>query len=54
LAYTVQFRTLRKSPADPFVFTSVVTLPVAVAMLASLVPAIRASALDPIRALCHQ
>jgi putative ABC transport system permease protein len=42
------------SPADPAVFTSVVAMLIAVAMLASLVPAVRASAVDPIRALRNE
>jgi putative ABC transport system permease protein len=42
------------SATDPLVFSGVVALLLGVAMLASLIPALRASAVDPIRALRHQ
>jgi putative ABC transport system permease protein len=42
------------SATDPVVFSGVVVLLIGVAMLASLMPAMRASTVDPIRALRHE
>ncbi len=42
------------SATDPLVFTGVVAMLLGVSMLASLIPAVRASAVDPIRALRHE